>query len=74
MAPLKALEQEYPIIDSSFQNFCASRGIFSGPFFPPTFSRNYLLILKPLVYFPQKLAELGFYFSFDACPPFGCRE
>ncbi|XP_062171067.1 DNA repair protein RAD51 homolog 4-like [Alnus glutinosa] len=30
MAPLKALEQEYPIIDSNFQSFCASQGIFSG--------------------------------------------
>lgn len=32
MAPLKSLEREYPIIDSSFQQFCASHGIFSGPF------------------------------------------
>ncbi|KAH7572435.1 hypothetical protein JRO89_XS04G0256700 [Xanthoceras sorbifolium] len=29
MAPLKSLEREYPIIDSEFQNFCASHGIFS---------------------------------------------
>ncbi|XP_022729044.1 DNA repair protein RAD51 homolog 4 isoform X3 [Durio zibethinus] len=29
MAPLKNLETEYPIIDSNFQNFCASHGIFS---------------------------------------------
>ncbi|XP_021912570.1 DNA repair protein RAD51 homolog 4 [Carica papaya] len=29
MAPLKHLEGEYPIIDADFQNFCASRGIFS---------------------------------------------
>ncbi|XP_040992950.1 DNA repair protein RAD51 homolog 4 isoform X4 [Juglans microcarpa x Juglans regia] len=29
MAPLKYLEQEYPILDSNFQNFCATHGIFS---------------------------------------------
>ncbi|KAF7805510.1 DNA repair protein RAD51-like protein 4 isoform X2 [Senna tora] len=29
MAPLKSLEQEYPLIDSSFQAFCASHDIFS---------------------------------------------
>ncbi|KAJ4725891.1 DNA repair RAD51-like protein [Melia azedarach] len=29
MAPLRSLETEYPIIDSNFQNFCASHGIFS---------------------------------------------
>ncbi|CAL5334251.1 DNA repair protein RAD51 homolog 4 [Camellia sinensis] len=29
MAPLKSLEQQYPIIDSNFQQFCASHGIFS---------------------------------------------
>ncbi|KAL6200082.1 hypothetical protein ACLB2K_029864 [Fragaria x ananassa] len=29
MAPLKALELEYPIIDSNFQAFCASHGILS---------------------------------------------
>ncbi|XP_062172518.1 DNA repair protein RAD51 homolog 4 isoform X1 [Alnus glutinosa] len=29
MAPLKSLEQEYPIIDYNFHNFCASHGIFS---------------------------------------------
>ncbi|XP_038993026.1 DNA repair protein RAD51 homolog 4-like isoform X2 [Hibiscus syriacus] len=29
MAPLINLETEYPIIDSSFRNFCASHGIFS---------------------------------------------
>ncbi|OMO96786.1 hypothetical protein CCACVL1_04772 [Corchorus capsularis] len=29
MAPLKNLEREFPIIDSNFQNFCASHGIFS---------------------------------------------
>ena len=31
MGSLKSLECEYPIIDSDFQNFCASHGIFSGP-------------------------------------------
>ncbi|KAG4988637.1 hypothetical protein JHK82_030974 [Glycine max] len=30
MAPLKSLEKEYPLIDSNFQTFCASHGIFSG--------------------------------------------
>ncbi|KAK0572180.1 hypothetical protein LWI29_027440 [Acer saccharum] len=29
MAPLKSLERQYPIIDSDFQNFCASHSIFS---------------------------------------------
>ncbi|KAF7153684.1 hypothetical protein RHSIM_Rhsim01G0224100 [Rhododendron simsii] len=29
MAPLKSLEREYPIVDSNFQQFCASHGIFS---------------------------------------------
>ncbi|KAK9280265.1 hypothetical protein L1049_013953 [Liquidambar formosana] len=29
MAPLKSLERDYPIIDSNFQQFCASHGIFS---------------------------------------------
>ncbi|KAF3974039.1 hypothetical protein CMV_002579 [Castanea mollissima] len=29
MAPLKSLEQEYPILDSNFQSFCASHDIFS---------------------------------------------
>ncbi|XVF05575.1 hypothetical protein REPUB_Repub05bG0184400 [Reevesia pubescens] len=29
MAPLKNLESKYPILDSNFQNFCASHGIFS---------------------------------------------
>ncbi|XP_054812727.1 DNA repair protein RAD51 homolog 4 isoform X3 [Prosopis cineraria] len=29
MAPLKSLQQEYPLVDSSFQAFCASHGIFS---------------------------------------------
>ncbi|KAJ7980910.1 DNA repair protein RAD51-like 4 [Quillaja saponaria] len=29
MAPLKSMEQEYPIIDAAFQKFCASHGIFS---------------------------------------------
>ncbi|ONI00089.1 hypothetical protein PRUPE_6G066800 [Prunus persica] len=29
MAPLKALEAEYPILDPNFQAFCASHGIFS---------------------------------------------
>ncbi|XP_062016495.1 DNA repair protein RAD51 homolog 4 isoform X3 [Rosa rugosa] len=29
MAPFKALELEYPIIDSNFQTFCASHGILS---------------------------------------------
>ncbi|XWS74183.1 hypothetical protein CRYUN_Cryun02cG0193900 [Craigia yunnanensis] len=29
MSPLKNLEREYPIIDSNFQQFCASHGIFS---------------------------------------------
>lgn len=29
MAPLKSLERQYPIIDSNFQQFCASHGIFS---------------------------------------------
>ncbi|XP_059660616.1 DNA repair protein RAD51 homolog 4-like [Cornus florida] len=29
MAPLKSLEHEYPIIDSNFQQFCASHAIFS---------------------------------------------
>ncbi|XP_034687450.1 DNA repair protein RAD51 homolog 4 isoform X1 [Vitis riparia] len=29
MGSLKSLECEYPIIDSDFQNFCASHGIFS---------------------------------------------
>ncbi|KAK7312501.1 hypothetical protein VNO77_36404 [Canavalia gladiata] len=29
MAPLKSLEKEYPLIDSNFQSFCASHGIFS---------------------------------------------
>ncbi|XP_019177517.1 PREDICTED: DNA repair protein RAD51 homolog 4 isoform X2 [Ipomoea nil] len=32
MAPLKSLEQRYPIIDSNFQGFCASHGIFSEDF------------------------------------------
>ncbi|XP_028944274.1 DNA repair protein RAD51 homolog 4 isoform X6 [Malus domestica] len=29
MAPLKSLEAEHPVIDSNFQTFCASHGIFS---------------------------------------------
>ncbi|KAG5124232.1 hypothetical protein AAZX31_11G140000 [Glycine max] len=29
MAPLESLEKEYPLIDSNFQSFCASHGIFS---------------------------------------------
>ncbi|KAI8540279.1 hypothetical protein RHMOL_Rhmol09G0250600 [Rhododendron molle] len=29
MAPLKSLEREYPIVDSTFQQFCASHSIFS---------------------------------------------
>ncbi|XP_028775720.1 DNA repair protein RAD51 homolog 4 isoform X2 [Neltuma alba] len=29
MAPLKSLQQEYPLVDSGFQAFCASHGIFS---------------------------------------------
>ncbi|XP_057449110.1 DNA repair protein RAD51 homolog 4 [Lotus japonicus] len=29
MAPLKSLEIEYPLVDSNFQNFCASHAIFS---------------------------------------------
>ncbi|KAL2530012.1 DNA repair protein RAD51-like protein 4 [Forsythia ovata] len=29
MAPLKSLERDYPLIDSTFQNFCASHGIFT---------------------------------------------
>ncbi|XP_038706023.1 DNA repair protein RAD51 homolog 4 [Tripterygium wilfordii] len=29
MAPLKSLEKEHPILNSEFQNFCASHGIFS---------------------------------------------
>ncbi|XP_022148499.1 DNA repair protein RAD51 homolog 4 isoform X2 [Momordica charantia] len=29
MAPLKSLERVYPIIDSNFQNFCSSHGIFT---------------------------------------------
>ncbi|XP_020214808.1 DNA repair protein RAD51 homolog 4 isoform X1 [Cajanus cajan] len=29
MAPLKSLEKEYPLIDSNFQSFCSSHGIFS---------------------------------------------
>lgn len=29
MAPLKSLERDYPLIDSIFQNFCASHGIFT---------------------------------------------
>ncbi|GAV57867.1 Rad51 domain-containing protein, partial [Cephalotus follicularis] len=29
MAPLKSLEREYPLIDSNFQNFCASHAIFT---------------------------------------------
>ncbi|RDX95835.1 DNA repair protein RAD51-like 4 [Mucuna pruriens] len=29
MAPLKSLEKEHPLIDSNFQSFCASNGIFS---------------------------------------------
>ncbi|KAG5527782.1 hypothetical protein RHGRI_028654 [Rhododendron griersonianum] len=29
MAPLKSLEREYPIVDSNFQQFCASHSIFS---------------------------------------------
>ncbi|XP_030967471.1 DNA repair protein RAD51 homolog 4 isoform X4 [Quercus lobata] len=29
MAPLKSLEQDYPILDSNFQSFCASHDIFS---------------------------------------------
>ncbi|KAJ1379414.1 P-loop containing nucleoside triphosphate hydrolase, partial [Sesbania bispinosa] len=29
MAPLKSLEKDYPLIDSNFQSFCASHGIFS---------------------------------------------
>lgn len=29
MAPLKSLEKEYSLIDSNFQSFCASHGIFS---------------------------------------------
>lgn len=33
MGSLKSLESDYPIIDSNFQNFCASHGIFSGPLF-----------------------------------------
>ncbi|RVW66146.1 DNA repair protein RAD51-like 4 [Vitis vinifera] len=32
MGSLKSLECEYPIIDSDFQNFCASHGIFSDLF------------------------------------------
>lgn len=34
MAPLKSLQQDYPLIDSSFQAFCASHDIFSGNFHP----------------------------------------
>uniref|UniRef100_A0A5B7AVY2 RecA family profile 1 domain-containing protein n=1 Tax=Davidia involucrata TaxID=16924 RepID=A0A5B7AVY2_DAVIN len=29
MAPLKSLERDFPLIDSNFQQFCASHGIFS---------------------------------------------
>lgn len=33
MAPLKSLEQVCALIDSNFQTFCASHGIFTGTFF-----------------------------------------
>jgi hypothetical protein len=46
MAPLKSLEQEYPIIDYNFHNFCASHGIFSGPFSPPTFQAPFLRLFS----------------------------
>ncbi|CAH9130314.1 unnamed protein product [Cuscuta epithymum] len=32
MAPLKFLEQRYPLIDSNFRTFCGAHGIFSGGF------------------------------------------
>uniref|UniRef100_A0A2P2LSX9 Uncharacterized protein MANES_11G135500 n=1 Tax=Rhizophora mucronata TaxID=61149 RepID=A0A2P2LSX9_RHIMU len=32
MSALKSLERYYPILDSHFQSFCASHGIFTGPF------------------------------------------
>lgn len=48
MAPLNSLENEYPLIDSNFQTFCASHAIYSGSFpliLFPTFSNSIFQIL-----------------------------
>ena len=53
MAPLKSLEQDYPILDSNFQNFCASHGIFTGkfpPFFLLYFSYAFIIIIINIIH------------------------
>ncbi|XVF46466.1 hypothetical protein PTKIN_Ptkin03bG0028700 [Pterospermum kingtungense] len=43
MAQLKNLERDYPIIDSNFQQFCVSHGIFSGRLFFRNFIQRKLI-------------------------------
>ncbi|XP_017253116.1 DNA repair protein RAD51 homolog 4 isoform X2 [Daucus carota subsp. sativus] len=57
MAPLKSLEPDYPIIDSNFQQFCASHHIFSVEDF--LLHDIYALELSTKQHFDSKRLEEG---------------